>query len=323
MSNYVNKIIKLLIVSVLLFGCFWLLNNQQELRDKWRLRSYTPPSSISSIADSSGMSDYGRRLFYVSYPELKDRTSFRQFCTNSEQSIVLGCYISTQNIYLLDVIDERLSGVEQVTAAHEMLHAAYARLSAKDRKKVDKMVDEQLKTVNDKRILDTIESYRKSDPASVPNEMHSIFGSELANLNQDLEEYYLKYFSNRSKVTVLANSYAAEFTSREQHVEDYDVRLSSLKTQIDQKQASLKEQASGLESQHSELESRRGSLSAYEFNQLANQYNSSVRIYNGYLQDVKSLINQYNTMVEQRNSIALEEQSLIEAIDTRVDIISK
>ncbi len=316
-----KSVFKFLAYLLFLVCIFWFWNNQQNISDWFRLRKYTPDATISSLVSNSGFNDQGRKLFYINYPTLKDRKNFRSYCTNSEESIVLGCYISTQNIYLLDVTDERLDGVEEVTAAHEMLHAAYARLSPKDKTNLNKLLLEQEKLVTDKRVLETIEAYRKSDAQSVVNEMHSIFGSELKNLTSELEEYYKKYFSDRSKVTAHASSYAEEFTKREALVQSYDVRLADLKTKIDSSEADLKRQADSLESQRSSLESKRNSNSAAEFNQLAAQYNLQVRQYNAALSAVKKLVNDYNQIVTERNNVALEEQTLLDAIDTRVDAL--
>ena len=52
---------------------------------------------------------------------------------------MLGCYILNKGIYVYDITDDRLAGVRQVTTAHEMLHAAYDRLSVKERAQVDAM----------------------------------------------------------------------------------------------------------------------------------------------------------------------------------------
>src|SRR6185295_11567695 len=97
-----------------------------------------------------------RRLFYVYHPVLEDKQAFNSHCTDSEKTIVLGCYISRTGIYLYDVTDSRLNGVEQVTAAHETLHAAYERLSSSERKRVDGLTAQAFAQVTDQRIKDTI-----------------------------------------------------------------------------------------------------------------------------------------------------------------------
>src|SRR5436190_8606187 len=113
--------------------------NYQKLYDWSRLRSYQPPPTVATLAVQDTMTEEAKHLFYVNHPELVgDVGTFRQNCTVAEQTIVLGCYQSGETgIYVYDVKDPRLSGVEQVTAAHEMLHGAYERLSAKEKVQVD------------------------------------------------------------------------------------------------------------------------------------------------------------------------------------------
>src|SRR5690606_25698564 len=119
------------------------------------------------------------RLFYVHNPELLNKVDFQGKCLHTEETIVLGCYITNSKIYVFDVSDERLHGVEEVTAAHEMLHAAYDRLNAKEKTRIDGMLSEVFNQSTDERLKATVESYRKRDPSVVPNELHSIIGTEI------------------------------------------------------------------------------------------------------------------------------------------------
>ena len=168
---------QIITVSLLLF---WLALlgfaalNRQNIIDWWRLRQYQAPAAIASLADQATLTDYSRKVFYVNWPQQKDKTGFGSACPNNggEQTIVLGCYHGNQaGIYLLKVTDARLNGVEQVTAAHEMLHAAYDRLGQDERDKVDAMLTNYYKNeLKDERILKTIEAYKKSEP----NELVSV-----------------------------------------------------------------------------------------------------------------------------------------------------
>jgi hypothetical protein len=101
--------------------------NRQNIIDWWRLWNYQAPAAIAQLATQDTMTAYARRIFYVNNAALDSKTVFSKQCPNNggEQTIVLGCYHSNQaGIFLLGVTDPRLNGVEQVTAAHEMLHVA-------------------------------------------------------------------------------------------------------------------------------------------------------------------------------------------------------
>ncbi|HXE10230.1 MAG TPA: hypothetical protein VN554_02280, partial [Verrucomicrobiae bacterium] len=107
---------------------------RQNIYDWVKLQGYQAPADIAALAQQDTMTAYGRKIFYVNHPQLDDKSNFAGKCPNNggEQTIVLGCYRPGESgIFLLNVSDPRLNGVEQVTAAHEMLHGAYERLSDK------------------------------------------------------------------------------------------------------------------------------------------------------------------------------------------------
>lgn len=291
--------------------------------DMWRLHGYQPPAAVVTLANETTMTPDTRRLFYVYRPDLEDKQSFNEHCTDSEKTIVLGCYISRRGIYLYDVTDDRLKGVEQVTAAHETLHAAYDRLSAKDRKRVDAMTANALSQVTDKRILDTIENYRKKDPNIVPNELHSILGTEVRQLPADLENYYKQYFTDRMAVVSYSEQYEREFTSREQQRNEYDKQLSTLKQQIDSLSTGLSSRERQINSDYQALIRLKQTGKTQEYNDGIPAYNSEVNSYNADVARVQTMIRLYNEIVEKRNALVVEEGQLLQAIDSRPTTIEQ
>lgn len=298
-------------------GLYVASTRSQDILDWWRLRDYVAPASIQALAVDSGMNAQGKKLFYVHKPELLDKTTFSSSCVVGEQTIVLGCYISHQNIYLYDVDDVRLHGVEEVTAAHEMLHAAFDRLSPEEQDAIGELLIDTFNSMENERIEKTVRTYEQQDSTVVVNELHSILGTEVRDLPAVLEKHYSKYFENRAKVVDLADAYAAEFERRESEIETYDERLGEIQSEISRREANLTSQADVLKQERSRLESLKSNPEAY--NALVDGFNAKVRQYNNDLQGVKNLIETYNTIVQERNAIALEEKELVQAIDTRVD----
>jgi hypothetical protein len=307
---------------VLLVTMALVMANRQNLIDWWRLRTYDPPAAVVALADQDTMTDYARKVFYVNRPQIEGKAAFNKSCPDStaEQTIVLGCYHGNQGgIFLFNVSDERLAGVEQVTAAHEMLHAAYDRLDAGERNRVDKLLENYYRSgLTDERIKKTIDAYKVSEPHDVVNEMHSIFGTEVANLPSDLETYYKQYFTNRTAITDAAAAYQAEFTSRQDQVAQTDAQLANLKTQIDSLQADIKNQQQTINDEEARLKSLRDTnVSAY--NAAVPAYNQQIDAYNSNVQQVRSLIDRYNTLVAHRNAIAFEESQLIKSLDSNAN----
>lgn len=301
--------------------------NRQNIYDWVALRGYEPAPTISQLASQNTFSSYATKVFYVNRPELKSKQSFVLSCPASlkEQTIVLGCYHGNQRgIFLLDVTDSRLNGVEQVTAAHEMLHAAYDRLSGSDRARVDTMLQRYYNDeLKDERIRSTIDAYRKSEPDDLVNEMHSIFATEIRDLPNDLDTYYKKYFTNRSQIVSYAERYQREFSSRHDAVAKADTQLAALKTQIEQLQRDLRAQQAEIERRRAALVAARDQNNVADYNAGVPAYNALVDDYNAKVKTVQALIADYNVLVNQRNAIALEEGQLINELKSTVDPIKE
>lgn len=311
----------LVLLAALLTAAF----NYQNIADWVALRNYLPPAAVSSLATQTTMTPLARKIFYVNHPVLDAKAVFGNKCPNGERekTIVLGCYRGNQNgIFLLDVSDPRLSGVEDVTAAHELLHAAYDRLSPKERSRIDALLQDYFKRdLRDQRILDTIASYRKTEPNDVVNEMHSIFATEVATLPTELEQYYKRYFTNRAKIVSYAVAYQVEFTSRQTAVKLADEQLASIKTQITSRQAGLKTRNTTIISVQKTLLAERSRNTAV-YNAAVPGYNKMVDDYNVEVQAVKILIESYNDLVVSRNKIVLEQAKLVNELNATASPIN-
>lgn len=318
-----SSLVASLIIIVLWFAVAGaLVYNRQGITDWYRLRNYQPSTKVAQIADQSTMTEYGKKIFYVNAPDIKDKASFKTACPNNggEKTNILGCYRGKQNgIYVLNVSDPRLDGVVQVTSAHEMLHAAYDRLSSSQKDELDAMlVDFYKNDLKDKRILDTIAIYKKSEPNDVVNEMHSIFGTEVTKLPAPLENYYKKYFNNRSAIAALANKYESEFTSRQDKVAASDAKLNELKTQIDDLEGGLKSRESALNDMQASMTRLQQNGDAAGYNARVPGYNSEVRNFNVLVVRYQNLVDQYNALLNERNAVAFEENQLNNALSSNV-----
>lgn len=297
------------------------LANRQDIYDWIRLRGYDPPPAVVKLADQNGMKDYTRHLFYLNRPQLLSSvTAFRQSCNRSENTIVLGCYRpGDDGIYIYDVQDPELAGVEQVTAAHEVLHAIYERLSDSERRSLDRQLKDFYENgLKDQRVRDEIKLYQKNEPDDVVNEMSCIFGTEVADLPDGLEAYYARYFEDRSAIVAYSQQYESEFTRRQAIIERYDSQLDDLKRRINAAKADIERMQAGLESRQAQLNAARDSGNTGAYNAGVPEYNRLVDEYNAAISNTKLLVNRYNSLVEARNEVARELASLAESLDTRL-----
>lgn len=313
----IGSIASLLLIVV---SASFLWSNHYNINDWYKLRSYSAPAEVAKLADDVALNDYGRRLFYINTPQISERQTFSEQC-KAEQTIVLGCY-NGSHIYVFKVDDPKLTGVEQVTAAHEMLHVAYDRLGGSEKQKIDDLLLAAYNRLNDPKLQTLIASYEKTEPGQTANELHSILGTEHRNLGPELEAYYQKYFNDRSKVVAYAEQYQKVFDDINKQVQTYDAELSLRKAEIERREANLESQAARIASQKATMDAllNNGQNSAY--NAQVASYNSGVNSYNAEIARVQTLIGQYNALVITRNSLTVQQQDLAKSIDSRPSAIS-
>lgn len=312
--SYVSGLLSLAFLAA---GILALLQ-RQAIFDWARLRNYQPPAAIAKLATDTTMNDTARNIFYVYHPSLVDRTQFSSHCPNqTEKTIVLGCYNSQTGIYLFDVTDERLAGVEEVTAAHETLHAVYERMNSKEKARMSAVLESAFKTVKDKRLIDTIESYRKAG-ADVNNELHSILGTEVRDLPVDLEKHYSKYFNDRKKIVGYSERYEKAFSDRKAQADSYleqmeaiERQLPPLKREIDRMEAELSRSYNALE------QDRNSTRDAAAFNARVAEYNRQVAAYSSRVNTYNQLVERHNQILNLYNAVANEGNELIKALDSR------
>jgi hypothetical protein len=295
---------------------FILIINIRNIQDWWSLMDYQPDENIVQIADNTTMTDFGRKLFYVYHPEINDKETFNKNCPIKELTYVLGCYDSLR-IFLLDIQQPELEKVEEVTGAHEMLHAAYERLSRSERERIDGLTSAELKKSQDQDLIRIIAKYREANPKSVPNELHSIIGTEVENISPELEEYYSQYFDDRKKVVSINKQYSDVFKSLEQQAKNLDLEMKNIKATMDNIDAQLIQKDQELNRINSLLDSYSASGNYVAYNRLVPSQNSIVYSYNDLVEQYKKSVQMYNEKVEQYNATVVRQESLVHSIDSK------
>ncbi len=195
-----------LLAFVIILG-FVLIPRAPEIGDRFRLINYQPTEEIEKLADNAGMNQRGRRLFYVYSPEFSSQPKLDDACGKATKPI--GC-ISGTKILIKRPQSKSDNSEATVTAAHEMLHVAYSRLTKKDKAGIDELINNDITNL-DTSIRDDIEEYRGSGDKIMVDEAYAIIGSEANNLVPELEKHYAQFFSNRQKtVSAYEQSQAAQ-----------------------------------------------------------------------------------------------------------------
>lgn len=196
--------------------------------DVVRARNFNASAEIAAIDKRLKLTDRGTTIFYASTPQIDERTTFNQHCQSEERTAaILGCFYQDK-IYLYDLQNEELDGTLEVTAAHEMLHAAYQRLSLVEKWWVDqKIVAEYEKVKNDPDVQELMSYYTQAEPGREVNELHSILGTIMTTLSPDLENYYNQYFEDRGSVVSLNQRYNEVFAQLQEKTDEIEARLSA------------------------------------------------------------------------------------------------
>jgi hypothetical protein len=289
----------------------------QDIEDWSKLLHYQPPSEVARLATATTMTDTARRLFYVNKPTIESQKLSLKLCKSTEHTIVLGCYVPRKGIFLQAVTEPRLQGVMEVTAAHEMLHVVYQRMTLLEQNQINKQLQAVLVKVENPRILKLVQTYREQDTRSVDNELHSILGTEVRNLGSELEEHYRQYFTDRSAIVALSERYEGVFISLRNKAKNLNEQLGMRKSALEQLVAQVKQEAQGVDAERSSLQSSISSSPQSDYNFRVSNFNDRVNSYNRLVSRLKEETDTYNQMVTDHNSIALEEKSLVESLENK------
>lgn len=291
--------------------------SRQWIKDQYVVRTTALEARSQAVASDLELTDGALFTYKASQPKIENANEFNKSCQNvaREQSIVLGCY-TVQQIFVYNVTDERLNGVIQVTAAHELLHAVYDRMPSAEKSEVNALLEQTAQTIDNQRFKDTLAEYRRTEPDQIDNELHSIIGTEIAVLPSSLETHYQKYFKNRQKIVSYAKQYEQTFTDIDAQIKQYDAQLTDLKSQKEALESTLNSEQAAIEAEGARMKSLRSSGQILAYNAAVPGYNQSISIYNANIARLKQIVVEYNSIVEERNKLATTQNDLTKQLDS-------
>ena len=216
----------------------FLFFNQQYVKDQVTVWSYQPSSQIKVIEDRVSFTGKGQFYFYATQPEVDGSEKFNLDCPRQEVgNPILGCY-SAGRIYVYDVTNDQLDGIEEVTAAHEMLHSVWERHGTSEQARIGALLRVEFqKLTDDPDFAERMGYYQRTEPGEFENELHSIIGTEVSILSPELETYYAQYFEDRQKVVKLHAKYDTVFNTLRTQSESLYSELTNLGSSIESRTA--------------------------------------------------------------------------------------
>ena len=305
-------------ILVLVLSAVGILYGQR-IVDKVKASQFRPTAQVAQVTERVGMSHQARDIFYATSPVVEDRAQFNNSCQSQERTVaILGCYYRDR-IYLFNIDNKELDGTLEVTAAHEMLHAAYQRLNIFERARVDALVEaEYAKLKDDPNLQEIMKYYHTAEPGAESNELHSIIGTTVVTIDPELEQYYKGYFSDRQQVVALNTAYNKVFGDMKARADELQARLKeaepTITADLTAYDADLKQLELDIESFNQQATTGYYSTRA-AFNATRNALVARVDAMNARRDTINTNVAKYNADVKALNDLSVQVNSLYQSIN--------
>ena len=295
--------------------------NRQYAIDQITVWGFTPSANVDSLKQRISFTPKGTFYFYASKPQVSEASIFNKGCPRQEVgNPILGCY-TAERIYVYDVTNTQLDGIEEVTAAHETLHAIWERTDSNEQERVGGLLkaEYQKRSTNDPSLVERMQYYQRTEPGEFVNELHSILGTEDSSLSPELETYYGQYFSQRQKVVDLHEKYNSVFNNLKKQSDALYAELTALSKNINARTIQYNADVKQLSADIDAFNTKAGSsdfASASQFNVQRTTLVARTQQVNTDRISVSNLIDIYNTKLGQYQELSTQIEALNKSIDS-------
>ena len=320
------KIFGWIFLLILIGGTIFVGTNFQQIQDYFRAKNFKPSAKILQITEKIKPTDRAKQIFFATNPQVLSAEDFNKNCSRaSEKTTILGCY-KADEIFVFNVEDQDLTGVEEVTAAHELLHAVWFRLSREEKSKLSEELRAEYERLKTPELEATMAEYAKTQPGEHENELHSILGTEFSNLSSSLEEHYANFFKDRKEIAAMASNYKSKFKSLEHDAETLNEQLKALKTEIEAEVGDYKTKAELLNSRIDTFNSR--AESGYYSSQNAfladrNSIISQQKYLESYRAQINSKVEDFNSKTQELSKISSQIQRLYDSLNSKIEKVEQ
>lgn len=314
-----GSIVAIVASVVLLLAAALLYSNRQYLTDQVSVWVYSPTQAVQDINNTVDFSNKGTFYFYATQPEVATAEAFNQDCPRQESSSpILGCYVNNR-IYIYDVTNQQLDGIEEVTAAHEMLHAVWDRLGNSEKQRLTTLLQDEYQKHATGELATRMAYYERNEPGQVTNELHSILPTEVKDLSPELEAYYMQYFDDRQKVVTLHDRYSGVLSDLTNKITTLYEQLTTLSASIESASAAYTTQTDQLSTGIAAFNSR-AQNGGFTTQQQFNSERSLLLNQSAQLESSRNAINEdidrYNDMYGEYQDLATQLDSLNKSLDS-------
>ena len=319
-----NNIILAVSALIIVFIGVFIYLNRIVIYDWLMAMSYRAPAEVTAVEDKIALTDRAKLIFAATHPSMESRVDFNENCNSHEKEIsVLGCY-SNGRIHVYNIQSAELNGILESTAAHELLHAAWERTDGGEKSRLTNYL---MDVYNDERyhelLADDLDTY---DQKNRVDELHSRIGTEIADLPEELEKHYARYFTNQDLVVDFYNNYITPFKELDEEIKALSAELESANAEIEQKSANYYTRAEQLLKEVDEFNVCANTAGCFSSNATflarRNQLIAEQTNLDGVYDEVNSLVAHYNSLVAEYNAHVLRGEELEKVINSNAEIES-
>ena len=295
--------------------------NRDWIYDFWRGMSYQPAAEMEKIKGKLSLTDRGEFLFKASRPELNEREVFNEVCREvlDKELAVLGCY-AAGDIHIYNIQSKELDGILELTTAHELLHAVWARMNEGEKAALAGDL-EKVYLENQKQLEKELESY---DDKQRQEELYVRSGTEIKNLPESLEKHYAEIFKNQDMVVDYYNKYIAVFLAIEEEMEELKKEMDELRLRIDDLRNEYERRVINLNSEIENFNSCAVEPGCFTDENAFNTKRSELISEQGTLEEmyaqINTLIEQCNDLVERYNADVTRTEKLNRMMNSSMEV---
>lgn len=311
------------LVMTVVFLAGYILVSSDFVQDTWRGWQYDESVEVGLVRKEIELTDTGERIFLATSPALESAESFNEHCENQRVDVsLLGCYTDGR-MYIYDVRSEELTDVKKVTAAHELLHAAWVRMNRREQENVTKML-EDFAQENEDWVNGELEFYNEDEKME---ELYTRVATKVREVPDELEEHYRKYFANRLKIVEFYENYQAPFNELRQKCLDLKEKTDTLSAEISEERSEYERNFADLKSRVDEFNRCAETMGCFTSEEvfLARRKvleNDGVKLQQA-REKLNTKIDDYNEMVMEYENYRLELGELSDSMNSKINKVNE
>lgn len=316
-----NKFLKRIILLIVTALAALAIINYKWIYDFWRGISYSPSAEVAEIRDRLELADYGAFLFNASQPVLSNRDEFNEKCRGErdEEDAILGCY-TDEDIYVYNIVDEKLDGIRECTIAHELLHAVWRRMDNSEQEKFDGVLSKVYEQ-NKSFLAEELGIYEEDERRE---ELYVRAGTEVKNLPEELEQHFKQIFKNQDKVVGYYDKYIKVFRDLQAELDSLNAEIEKMRAEIKIRETDYEQRAERLSADIAEFNRCAETVGCFtnqwNFDRRRNALVSEQSALEALYDEVNKLVDECNAKIEKYNDDVISNNQLNQVINSTVEV---